>query len=92
MEYIWCCISSVQQSTIYIFHNQPAALCFYIYYTEFLKFAIPKCFNTYKYTMMWQSNTKTQTQQNFIMFIIVLGQNISILIESSSGSSKNTEP
>jgi len=30
----------------------------------------------------------SQTQQNFIMFIIVLGQHISILIESSSGPSK----
>ena len=29
-----------------------------------------------------------QTQQNFIMFIIVLGQHVSILIESSSGPSK----
>jgi len=33
-----------------------------------------------------------QTQQNFIMFIIVLGQLVSILIESSSGPSKNTDP
>ena len=30
---------------------------------------------------------KYQTQQNF-MFIIVLGQHVSILIESSSGPSK----
>jgi len=29
-----------------------------------------------------------QTQQNLIMFIIVLGQHVSILIESSSGSSE----
>jgi len=29
----------------------------------------------------------SQTQQNFIMFIIVLGQNVPILIESSSGPS-----
>ena len=29
-----------------------------------------------------------QTQQNFIMFIIVLGQHVSIVIESSSGPSK----
>jgi len=33
-----------------------------------------------------------QTQQNFIMFIIVLGHHVSILIESSSGPSKNTNP
>jgi len=33
-----------------------------------------------------------QTQQNFIMFIIVLGQHVSILIESPSGPSKNTDP
>ena len=31
----------------------------------------------YKYTMMYQSNTT-----KFIMFIIVLGQNIPVLIES----------
>ena len=30
----------------------------------------------------------SQTQQNFIMFITVLGQHVSILIESSSGLSK----
>jgi len=36
----------------------------------------------YKYTMM------CQTQQDFIMFIIVLGQHVSIIIESSSGPSK----
>ena len=35
----------------------------------------------YRYTMMYQ------TQQNF-MFIIVLGQHVSILIESSSGTTK----
>jgi len=29
-----------------------------------------------------------QTQQNFIMSITVLGQDVSILIESSSGPSK----
>ena len=34
----------------------------------------------------------SQTQQNFIVFIIVLGQHVSILIESSSGPSKNTDP
>ena len=33
-----------------------------------------------------------QAQQNFIMFIIVLGQHVSILIESSSGPSKKIEP
>jgi len=41
----------------------------------------------YKYTMMSQSNTT-----NFIIFIIVLGQNVSILIESSSGYSKKIHP
>jgi len=30
----------------------------------------------------------SQTQKFFIMFIIVLGQKVSILIESSSGPSK----
>ena len=38
--------------------------------------------------MLYQS----KTQQNFIMFIIVLGQHVSILVESSSGASKNTNP
>jgi len=33
-----------------------------------------------------------QTQQNFILFIIVLGQHVSILTESSSEPSKNTYP
>jgi hypothetical protein len=33
----------------------------------------------------------SQTQQNFIMFIIVLGQHVSILIESSSGPSKKID-
>jgi len=33
-----------------------------------------------------------QTKQNFFMFIIVLGQHVSILIESYSGPSKNTDP
>jgi len=37
--------------------------------------------------MKYQSNMK-----KFIMFIIALGQNVSILIESSSGPSKNTDP
>ena len=41
----------------------------------------------YKYTMMYQSNTK-----KFIVFIIVLGQHVSILIESSSGPSKKSDP
>ena len=34
----------------------------------------------------------SQTQQNVIMFIIVLGKHISILIESSSDPSKKTGP
>jgi hypothetical protein len=47
----------------------------------------PEVFNTYKkYTMM------CQTQKNFIMFTIVLGQHVSLLIESSSGPSKKTYP
>ena len=33
-------------------------------------------------------NRGLTVQQNFIMFIIVLGQHVSILIESSSGPSK----
>jgi len=38
--------------------------------------------------MMCRSNT---TQQNIIIFIIVLGQHVSILIESSSGPSKKID-
>jgi len=34
----------------------------------------------------------SQTQQHFIMFVIVLGQHVSILTESSSGSSKKIDP
>ena len=34
----------------------------------------------------------SQTQQNFIMFIIVLGQHVSILTQSSSGPSKKIDP
>jgi len=33
-----------------------------------------------------------QTQQNFIMFITVLRQHVSILIELSSGPSKDRDP
>ena len=39
-----------------------------------------------KYTIM------CQTQHTFIMFFIVLGQHVSILIESSSGLSKKIDP
>jgi len=34
----------------------------------------------------------SQTQQNFIVLIIVLGQQVSILIESTSGHSKKIDP
>ena len=44
----------------------------------------PEVFNTY-INIQW---CISQTQQNFTMFIIVLGQLVSILIESSSGPSK----
>jgi len=46
-----------------------------------------QCMCLYIHTMMGQSNTT-----NFIMFIIVLGQYVSILIESSSGPSKKIDP
>ena len=39
----------------------------------------------YKYKVM------CQTQQNFIIFIFLLGQHVSILIESSSGPSKDIQ-
>jgi len=41
-----------------------------------LMFAIQKCFNTY---IIMQSCV-SQTQQNFIMFIIVLRQHVSIVV------------
>ena len=44
----------------------------------------PELFNTYINIQRCIS----QTRQNFIMFITVLGQHVSILIESSSGPSK----
>jgi len=50
-------------------------------------FAIAKCF-TY-INIQW---CVSQTQQNFIMFIVALGQHVSILIESSSGLSKKIDP
>jgi len=49
-------------------------------YTPFLMFAIPKCLTHINIQLCI-----SQTQQNFIVFIIVLGQHVSILIESSSG-------
>jgi len=49
-----------------------------------VKVCHPEVFNTHKYTMMCRSDTK---KKNFIMFIIVLEQHVSILIESSSGPS-----
>jgi hypothetical protein len=33
-----------------------------------------------------------QTQQNFISFIIILGLHVSIITESSSGTSKKIDP
>jgi len=45
--------------------------------------AIPKCLTRI---------CVSQTQQTSIMFIIVLGQHVSILIEPSSGPSKKTDP
>ena len=48
----------------------------------------PEVFNTH-INIQW---CISQTQQHFIMFIIVLGQHVSTLTESSSGPSKNTDP
>ena len=48
----------------------------------------PEVFNTY-INIQW---CISQTQQNFIVFVIVLGQHVSILIESSSCTPKNTDP
>jgi len=47
----------------------------------------PEVFDTYINIQRCVS----QTQRNFIMFIIVLGQHVSILIESSSGPSKKID-
>jgi len=49
---------------------------------------LPPKENFYYINIQW---CISQTQQNF-MFIIVLRQHVSILIESSSGPSKNTNP
>jgi len=54
-----------------------------------LMFAIPKCLTHMGINIQW---CVSQTQQNFITFIIVLGQYVSILTESSSGPSKKTDP
>ena len=48
--------------------------------TYFFNICHPEVFSTY-INIQWYIN---QTQQNFIMFIIALGQHVSILIESSS--------
>jgi len=50
----------------------------------FLNVCHPEVLNTY-INIQW---CISQTQRNFIMFISVLGQRVSILIESSSGPSK----
>jgi len=42
--------------------------------------------------ILYKYITVYQTKQNFIMFIIVLGQHVLFLTESSSGPSKNTDP
>ena len=56
---------------------------FYVF-QNFFNICHPEVFNTYvKYTMMYQSNTT-----NLYYVFIVLGQHVSILIESSSGPSK----
>ena len=57
---------------------------------KYLKFNVchPEVFNTY-INIQW---CISQTQQNFIVFIIVLGQHVSVLIESPSGPAKNTDP
>ena len=56
--------------------------------TSFFNICHPEGFNTYT-NIKW---CVSQTQQNFIMFIIVLRQHVSILIESSSGRSKKIDP
>ena len=64
--------------------------CCGVYYGSFFFFNVchPEVFNTYINIQRCIS----QTQQNFIMFIIVIGRRVSILIESSSGPYKNTDP
>jgi len=53
-------------------------------YFTYFNVCHPEVFNTY-INIQW---CISQTQQKFIMLIIVLGQHVSILIESSSGPSK----
>ena len=62
---------------------------FTLYVLFFFNACHPEVFNTYiKYTMMCQSNTTNL----YYVFLIVLGQHVSILIESSSGPSKKLDP
>ena len=69
-------------------------LAFHSYELKFTGYRIqfnichPEVFNTCKIIQRCVS----QTQQNFIMFIIVLGQHVSILTESPSGPSKKIDP
>jgi len=61
--------------------------CVFWFSLPILIFAIPKCLT--HINIQWSI---IQTEQNIILFIIVLGQHVSILIESSSGPSKKIVP
>ena len=72
-----------------VVHKNPLGFTRFIRFkTKYTKFIFNVChpavFNTYINIQRCVSHT----QQNFIMFIIVLRQHVSILTESSSGPSK----
>ena len=60
--------------------NSNVQMDYYVVFVYQFNVCHPKVFNTY-INIQW---CVSQSQQNFTMFIIVLGQHVSILIESSS--------
>jgi len=52
------------------------------------EYSFPRVTSNVRNTYINMQPCISHTQKNFIMFIIVLGQHVSILIESSSGPSK----
>jgi len=69
------------KNTVAVFMQKPRS------WQQFFNVCHPEVFNMC-INMQW---CVSQTQQNFIMFIIVLGQHVSFLIESSSGPCKKSK-
>jgi len=78
----------MNQSRFYDLFLQTFAICIEINEMQWILFFYV-CHPEVYINIQWSIS---QTERNFIMFIIVLGQHVSIRIESSSGPSKNTDP